>query len=165
MNSKSFILRASAVLAAGATMALMGCAGPGRSIDPDAQKRAASTQPLPPAAEDFPAVGSAQWKEGAFPSLEALRAMRTGMGKDQVRQLLSWPHFSEGLAGVRTWNYIFHFNTGSGPEYITCQYMVRFNDDVLTSGMYWSKPECAQRVDPPAVKPTPVAAITGPSAR
>jgi outer membrane protein OmpA-like peptidoglycan-associated protein len=40
--------------------------------------------------------------------------------------------------------------------------MVRFNDDVLTSGMYWNKPECAQRVDPPAVKPTPVAAITAP---
>lgn len=162
MKSKSFILRASAMVAAGATMALMGCAGPGHSIDPDAQKRAASTQSSRPAPEDFPAVESAKWKEGAFPSLEALRAMRTGMGKDQVRQLLSWPHFSEGLGGVPTWNYIFHFRTGSGPEYITCQYMVRFNDDVLTSGMYWNKPECAQRMDPPAAKPTPVAAIAAP---
>jgi OOP family OmpA-OmpF porin len=162
MNSRSFILRARAVVATGATLALMGCAGPGRSIDPDAQNRAASTPSSPPAAEDFPAVGSAKWKEGAFPSLEALRAMRTGMGKDQVRQLLSWPHFSEGLSGVRTWNYIFHFRTGIGPEYITCQYMVRFNDDVLTSGMYWNRPECAQRVEPPAVTPAPGATTAAP---
>ncbi|NDZ13479.1 hypothetical protein C7T35_11700 [Variovorax sp. WS11] len=162
MKSKSFILTVNVMLAAGATMALLGCAGPSYSIDPAAQTRAASTQSSLPSAEDFPAIDSAKWQQGAFPSLEALRAMRTGMGKDQVRQLLSWPHFSEGLRGVRTWNYIFHFRTGSGPEYVTCQYMVRFNDDVLTSGMYWNKPECAEKMDSPTVKPTPVAVIAPP---
>ncbi|MGK6310018.1 hypothetical protein [Variovorax sp. DT-64] len=54
---------------------------------------------------------------------------------------------SEGLWGVREWNYIFQFRTGSGPEYITCQYMVRFNDDVVTNGLYWNKPECAALVN------------------
>ena len=84
--------------------------------------------------------------------------MRTGMGKDQVRDLLGSPHFSEGLAGVKEWNYIFHFRTGKGPEFTTCQYMVRYDGDRLTQGMYWKDPGCAMLLDPPQVKPIPVAA-------
>ncbi|RYF38815.1 MAG: outer membrane protein assembly factor BamE, partial [Comamonadaceae bacterium] len=121
----------------------IGCASPSHTITPEMQARAAADNPAPPTDADFPALDAAKWQQGAFPSLEALRAMRTGMGKDQVRELLSFPHFSEGLGGVREWNYIFHFRTGAGPEYITCQYMVRFNADVLTNGMYWKGPGCA----------------------
>ncbi|WP_261803404.1 OmpA family protein [Variovorax sp. PAMC26660] len=120
-----------------------GCASPSYTITPQMQARAASENPTPPTDDEFPALDSAKWQQGSFPSLEALRTMRTGMGKDQVRGLLGFPHFSEGLAGVREWNYIFHFRTGAGPEYITCQYMVRFNADVLTHGMYWKGAGCA----------------------
>lgn len=137
-----------------------GCAS--YSITPEMQARAAAENPAPPRDDDFPAPGSATWKQGAFPNLEALRAMRTGMGKDQVRELLGFPHFSEGLGGVREWNYIFHFRTGAGPEYLTCQYMVRFNADVLTNGMYWKGPGCADLLRPPRVAAAPVA--TTPSA-
>ncbi|HEY9023637.1 MAG TPA: outer membrane protein assembly factor BamE, partial [Burkholderiaceae bacterium] len=137
-----------------------GCAS--YSITPEMQARAAAENPAPPRDDDFPAPGSATWKQGAFPNLEALRAMRTGMGKDQVRELLGFPHFSEGLGGVREWNYIFHFRTGAGPEYLTCQYMVRFNADVLTKGMYWKGPGCADLLRPPRVAAAPVA--TTPSA-
>lgn len=129
---------------------LAACAAPGPAIDPEAQARV--SVPAAPAPGDFPALDSATWKQGAFPSLEALRAMRTGMGKDQVRNLLSWPHFREGLWGVREWNYLFHFRTGQGPEYITCQYMVRFNGDALTEGMYWKDPRCTAYVDAPQAK-------------
>jgi outer membrane protein OmpA-like peptidoglycan-associated protein len=128
-----------------------GCASPSYTITPEMQARAASENPAPPKDEDFPALNSAKWQQGAFPSVEALRNMRTGLGKDQVRELLSFPHFSEGLGGVREWNYIFHFRTGAGPEYITCQYMVRFNADVLTNGMYWKGPGCADVLKPPVV--------------
>jgi outer membrane protein OmpA-like peptidoglycan-associated protein len=134
-----------------------GCASPSYTITPEMQARAAAENPPPPKDEDFPALNSAKWQQGAFPSLEALRNMRTGLGKDQVRELLSFPHFSEGLGGVREWNYIFHFRTGAGPEYITCQYMVRFNADVLTNGMYWKGPGCADLLKPPAARP--VAAV------
>jgi outer membrane protein OmpA-like peptidoglycan-associated protein len=134
-----------------------GCASPSYTITPEMQARAAAENPPPPKDEDFPALNSAKWQQGAFPSLEALRNMRTGLGKDQVRELLSFPHFSEGLGGVREWNYIFHFRTGAGPEYITCQYMVRFNADVLTNGMYWKGPGCADLLRPPAARP--VAAV------
>lgn len=152
-------------LAAACLLALLatGCASPGPTISPEAQVNAARENPAPPKDEDFPAIDSAKWKQGAFPSIEALRAMRTGMGKDQVRELLSYPHFSEGIGGVREWNYIFHFRTGAGPDYITCQFMVRFNQDVLTTGMYWKGPGCADMLKPatvaPAVVPPPPAPV------
>jgi len=149
--------------AASLAFVLSGCASPSYTIAPEAQANAARENPAPPKNEDFPALESAKWSQGSFPSLEALRAMRTGMGKDQVRELLSWPHFSEGMVGVREWNYIFHFRTGAGPEYITCQYMVRFNKDVLSNGMYWRDSQCAALLNPapvaamvPASRPTPL---------
>ncbi|MDP9899513.1 OmpA family protein [Variovorax ginsengisoli] len=141
----------------------VGCASPSYTITPEMQARAAADNPAPPKDADFPAMTSAKWQQGSFPSLEALRAMRTGMGKDQVRDLLSFPHFSEGLGGVREWNYIFHFRTGRGPEYITCQYMVRFNADVLTNGMYWKGPGCTELLAPPvAVAPPPPVVLPPP---
>jgi len=147
---------------AAAMLVLQGCASPGAAIDKDAQARVASERPEAPRPEDFPDLGSAKWKQGAFPGTDAFARMRTGMGKDQVRELLGFPHFSEGLGGVREWNYIFHFRTGAGPEYLTCQYMVRFNADVLTNGMYWKGPGCADLLRPPRVAAAPVA--TTPSA-
>ena len=149
-----------ALAAATATVALLaGCASPSYRITPEAHARAASEMPAAPSEQDFPAIDSAKWQQGSFASVEALRAMRTGMGKDQVRNLLGWPHFSEGAFGVREWNYIFHFRTGAGPEFVTCQYMVRFNGDVLTHGMYWKNPACAAMVNPAEAKPAvPVAA-------
>lgn len=136
-----------------------GCASPSYTITPEMQARAASENPAPPKDDDFPPLDSAKWQQGAFPSLDALRAMRTGMGKDQVRELLGFPHFREGLGGVREWNYIFHFRTGAGPAYITCQYMVRFNEDVLTNGMYWKGPGCADLLKPPPAAAKPAATV------
>jgi OmpA-OmpF porin, OOP family len=139
-----------------AALVASGCAS--YAITPEMQARAAAENPPPPKDEDFPALDSAKWQQGAFPSIEALRAMHTGMGKDQVRGLLGYPHFSEGLGGVREWNYIFHFRTGAGPAYITCQYMVRYNTDVLTNGMYWKGPGCADLLRPASEAARPVAA-------
>ncbi|WP_237726132.1 OmpA family protein [Variovorax sp. CF313] len=152
LQTKTFFTVRTAPLAALCLAALVagGCANPSYTITPEMQARAASENPAPPKDEDFPALDSAKWQQGAFPSLEALRAMRAGMGKDQVRELLGFPHFREGLGGVREWNYIFHFRTSAGPEYITCQYMVRFNADVLTNGMYWKGPGCADLLKPMA---------------
>ena len=147
----------SLTLAACAVALLAGCVSASYTITPEGQAKAAGENAAPPKEQDFPAIESARWQQGTFPRLEALHAMRTGMGKDQVRDLLSWPHFSEGMFGVREWNYIFHFRTGKGPEYITCQYMVRFNPDVLTTGMYWKNPACAALVDPVEAKPLAIA--------
>ncbi len=105
----------------------------------------------PPQPQDFPALDQLVWKQGAFASLESLRTMRTGMGKDQVRQLLGWPHFKTGLWGVREWDYIFHFRTDKSADFVTCQYMVRFDAAMLTQGLYWKNPDCALLLNPAAV--------------
>ncbi|RIX76806.1 OmpA family protein [Acidovorax cavernicola] len=142
--------------------ALQGCASPGAAIDKDAQARAAAEKPSPPKAEEFPAPGNAKWKQGAFPGTEKFQRVRAGMGKDQLRELLGWPHFSEGLWGVREWNYLFHFYTGKGSDYVTCQYMVRFNGDELMTGGWWKNPDCALLAQPPAATPIPASTKLAP---
>jgi OOP family OmpA-OmpF porin len=142
---------------------LAACGTPGRAIDPQAQAAAMAAKPAAPTAGDFPEIETAKWKQGAFPNLENLRQVQAGMGKDQVRGLLSWPHFSEGLWGVEEWNYIFHLRTGDGPAFMTCQYMVRFNDAMVVTGAYWKSGECEALTRPvvntaaarPTVQPLP----------
>ncbi|RZJ15259.1 MAG: outer membrane protein assembly factor BamE [Haliea sp.] len=117
-------------------------------------------------AANFPDPGSAFWKQGAFPSVEALRTMGTGMGKDQVRLLLGHPHFNEGLGGAREWNYLFHLRTGRGSDYVTCQYLVRFDEQMLSSGMYWKGKDCASYLRPvtlPAAAPLALAPAPAPA--
>ena len=147
---------------AAAMLVLQGCASPGAAIDKDAQARVASERPEAPRPEDFPDLGSAKWKQGAFPGTDAFARMRTGMGKDQVRELLGWPHFSEGLWGVREWNYIFHFRTGKSADYVTCQYMVRFSGDGVSTGGWWKNPDCALLAQPPAATPIPASTRLAP---
>lgn len=152
----------SAVALAALLVALQGCASPGAAIDKDAQARAAAEKPAAPRPEEFPALDSAKWKQGAFPGTEKFQRVRPGMGKDQLRELLGWPHFSEGLWGVREWNYIFHFYTGKGSEHVTCQYMVRFNGSELMTGGWWKNPDCALLAQPPAATPIPASTKLAP---
>lgn len=148
---------------AASALLLAACGTPGRAIDPQAQAAAMSAKPAAPAVGDFPAMETAKWQQGAFPNLENLRQVQPGMGKDQIRELLSWPHFSEGLWGVEEWNYIFHLRTGEGPAFVTCQYMVRFNDAMVVTGAYWKSGECEALTRPvtrtaaarPIVQPLP----------
>ncbi|WP_390344460.1 OmpA family protein [Variovorax boronicumulans] len=152
----------SAVALAALLAALQGCASPGTAIDKDAQARAAAEKPAAPRPEEFPALDSAKWKQGAFPGTEKFQRVRPGMGKDQLRELLGWPHFSEGLWGVREWNYIFHFYTGKGSEHVSCQYMVRFNGSELMTGGWWKNPDCALLAQPPAATPIPASTKLAP---
>ena len=106
----------------------------------------------------FPARDSASLKEGTFVNLDNLRQMIPGMTKTQVYDLLGPPHFSEGVFGVRTWNYIFNFRTGNGNEFITCQYQLRFDKEMRTEAGNWNRRECADFVFPrPVAAPPPPA--------
>jgi OOP family OmpA-OmpF porin len=169
--------RAAAMVAMAAFVAAMqGCATPGAAIDQGAQARAAAAQPAPPKPADFPAADSARWKQGAFPGAGVFDRIRPGMGKDQMRGLLGWPHFSEGLWGVREWNYLFHFRTGNGmgrgpgmgtsnsAAYVTCQYMVRFDSEGLSTGGWWKDLDCALLAQPPAAVPIPTVAVAAAAA-
>lgn len=90
----------------------------------------------------FPDPGDAWIEEGTYVNLENLRKMQEGVPKDQIYDLLGRPHFSEGLFGVREWNYIFQLPAGEG-SYMTCQYQVRFDDDMLAESLHWRESECA----------------------
>ncbi len=57
----------------------------------------------------FPDPAHATMPEGIFVNIENLRKVAPGVTKDQLYNLLGGPHFSEGVFGVRRWNYIFDF--------------------------------------------------------
>jgi OOP family OmpA-OmpF porin len=142
-----------AMAAAGvfAAAVLGGCAGSGG---------VASPLPLGHSAErpvEFPAPESAKWTQGSYPNVADLRIVRTGIGRDHVRELIGVPHFDAGMFGTRDWDYLFHFHAGKGGQVLTCQYKVRFNEERRVSGNYWKTTECAAFVNPP-----PVAALPAP---
>ncbi|HZF84040.1 MAG TPA: OmpA family protein, partial [Burkholderiaceae bacterium] len=95
----------------------------------------------------FPEPGSAWLKAGTFIDVEQLRRIGRGMTKNQVRELISYPHFGEGLFGPTVWNYLFNFRTGKGDEFVQCQYQVVFKDGV-TDQFYWREPACADYLRP-----------------
>ncbi|WP_432727524.1 outer membrane protein assembly factor BamE domain-containing protein [Variovorax sp. W6] len=108
----------------------------------------------------FPDAGRAWLKGGSFVDVEQLRRMGPGMTKDQVRLLIGDPHFDEGIFGVREWNYLFNFRTGKGAGYVTCQYMVHFNGDGVSTRERWKNPDCAQFIaQPTAATSIPAAPI------
>ena len=100
---------------------------------------------------EFPEMDRAWLESGTFVDVENLRRMGHGMTPNQVRELISYPHFSEGMA-LSNWNYIFNFRTGAGEEFVTCQYQVQF-EDRKSSKMYWKDNQCEQFL---GAKPTNV---------
>ncbi|WP_223620843.1 OmpA family protein [Lysobacter sp. ESA13C] len=88
----------------------------------------------------FPAVERAVLKEGTFPNLDDLRQVAPGVSKEQLYHLLGRPHFREGYAGVREWDYLFHFRREGGVT--TCQYKVVFDQNYLARSFYWLPEAC-----------------------
>lgn len=115
----------------------------------------------------FPDAGSAWLKGGAFVDVEQLRRIGRGMNKNQVRSLVGYPHFSEGLFGPKAWDYLFDFRTGKGDEFVTCQYKVVFKDG-LSDAMFWKDQACADYLKPAAgdvAQPVTPAAMQAPPRR
>lgn len=89
----------------------------------------------------FPDPAHIVMKGGTFPNLGDLRLVGPGMTKDQLYQLLGRPHFHEGYAGVREWDYLFHFRKNG--QIITCQYKVVYDKDYLAQTFHWAPASCA----------------------
>lgn len=104
----------------------------------------------------FPAMEQAVLKEGTFPNTDSLRLVAAGVTKDQLYDLLGRPHFREGYAGVREWDYIFHFRRGG--QVITCQYKVVFDKQYYARSFYWMPATCAGLLSEPAPAPVPAPA-------
>jgi outer membrane protein assembly factor BamE (lipoprotein component of BamABCDE complex) len=90
----------------------------------------------------WPKVDEASQKEGSFPNRENLRAIGPGATKNQLYALIGRPHFAEGMAAVREWDYIFHFHSGSGVT--TCQYKVIFDRNYQARSFHWLPEFCGK---------------------
>jgi OOP family OmpA-OmpF porin len=118
----------------------------------------ASAQQAQPAASaaaagevNFPSLDSSYLKTGSFVGPDHVRRITPGLSKDQVRLELGNPQYSEGLFGVREWDYAFNFYTGKGNEYITCQFKVKFDlvDDVYrAASTHWKGVACERYLNP-----------------
>jgi len=104
-------------------------------------------------------------KGGTFPNLANLRQMRAGLNKQQVSDLIGYPHFSEGVWGVREWNYVFNLRKPGSDAITVCQYKVLFDEDKLAQSFYWKPQMCAGLVTEPspaaAAQPTPAPMAAG----
>lgn len=85
---------------------------------------------------------------GTSPTLESLRRISAGMEKQQIANLIGYPHFSEGAWGVREWDYLFHLPAADGE--IRCQYKILFDEDTLARSFYWKPATCADLLKAPA---------------
>lgn len=102
-----------------------------------------TTPGSPLASVSVPERRGAWLEEGTFVNAHNLGKVMPGLSKDQVYDLLGVPHFKEGIAGVREWNYLFNFRTG-GNEYVTCQYQIHYDRDMKLHSSYWNSRECAE---------------------
>ncbi|MFK2889989.1 OmpA family protein [Dyella flagellata] len=90
---------------------------------------------------------------GTFPELNALRQVHAGLNKQQISRLIGWPHFEEGVWGVREWNYVFNFRDADSGQVSVCQFKILFDHDKLARSFYWKPDECARYMNPPPPPP------------
>jgi outer membrane protein OmpA-like peptidoglycan-associated protein len=138
------------LLSVGAAGLLSGCGT--RHISRDISAQGSAGEVI------FPSTDKLVLKEGTFPNIQSLRAVGPGVSKDQLYYLLGRPHFREGYAGVREWDYLFHFRVDG--KIVTCQYKVIFDQDYHGQSFHWAPESCASLLDqaPAAAPPAPPAA-------
>jgi len=90
----------------------------------------------------FPAITSASMPEGYYVNLENLGKIGPGMTKKQVMELIGHPQFSEGMFGVREWDYILKFRQPNGQPDKVCQYKVLFDKDMLAQSFHFLPTDC-----------------------
>ena len=112
---------------------------------------------------NFPALDSSHIKIGAFVGPDHVRRITVGLNKDQVRLEMGNPHFSEGLWGVREWDYALNFYTGQDNAYVTCQYKVKFDEAYRVASTHWKNQECASHVLTVSAKAVPSPALAAPT--
>lgn len=92
----------------------------------------------------WPKVEDATFKSakqyGSWPNWDNVAMVEAGMSKQQLYALIGRPHFAEGFAGVREWDYVFNYRENG--EHKTCQYKVLFDKDMLAQSFFWFPNGC-----------------------
>lgn len=151
--SSSTLLKAALGAAGIASLAMVaGCASPPNNDRTDIRE----------AGDGFPALEDNWHDGGRFVEPRNILRIREGQTKDQVRQLIGSPQFSEGFFGVREWNYVFNLYTGEeGGEYLTCQYQVDFDDDMALEDSSWRGVQCPELLVPTEVPEDETLVLSG----
>lgn len=95
--------------------------------------------------DGFPDPDDAFMRGGTLESSRTITTIRPGMTKNQVRDLLGRPHFSEGLFNVRTWNYLFDLGADDGQGRMLCQFQLAFDGSMRVEDTQWRTAGCATR--------------------
>lgn len=90
---------------------------------------------------EFPEVSKAD-HNGSYVSSDNLDKIGSGMNKEQIRELIGPPQFSEGMYGVREWDYVFHFRQGPGKRDKVCQYKVIFDSSMIARSFHYLPTDC-----------------------
>ena len=93
----------------------------------------------------WPKIDSAKFNHdgsqfGTWPNWDNVRMIENGMNKDQIRQLIGDPHFTEGLYGVSEWDYVFNYRENG--EHKICQYKVLFDKNHNAQSFFWYPNGC-----------------------
>lgn len=100
---------------------------------------------------EFPAIEKTKFSsnnyKGSWVNWGNVAQVEHQMSKDQVRQLIGSPHFSEGLWGVHEWNYVFNYRDANNAHQV-CQFQVHFDDNMLVEAFYWSDKSCEEQAKP-----------------
>lgn len=87
---------------------------------------------------------SAASHDGSYVNLENLSKIREGMNKQQVMELIGVPQFSEGMFGVREWDYLFKFRQAEGEPDKLCQFKVLYDQDMIARSFHSMPVDCHQ---------------------
>jgi OOP family OmpA-OmpF porin len=151
MNMK-FSSTSKAVFLALLAMGMSACGNVSRNVAKDGSHAQELVWPKP---DDV----TPMHRGGTFPEIDHLRELHAGLNKQQISQLIGWPHFEEGVWGVREWNYVFNFRDADSGQVTVCQFKILFDKDKLARTFYWKPEDCARYMNPPPPPspPSPVA--------
>jgi outer membrane protein OmpA-like peptidoglycan-associated protein len=136
-----------------ATAALSGCGNVSHRVAKDGQSAESLVWPV--ATDTAP-----MHKGGTFPNRANVMQLQAGLSKPQIANLVGYPHFNEGVWGVREWNYLFNFREPeNSANVVTCQFKILFDNDKIARSFYWLPESCVRFQKPeqaPAVAAPPV---------
>ncbi|HGT9981122.1 TPA: OmpA family protein [Escherichia coli] len=83
-------------------------------------------------------------QKGSWPNKNNIKLIGVGVNKDQIYNLIGRPHFSEGIIGVREWDYVFNFQENGVHK--VCQFKILFDKNMDAQSFFWLPEECSSYV-------------------